>query len=420
MELKTAHRRTEVSVVPKGWEVKRIREFASCSAGGTPSTLVPEYWGGSIRWMTSGELHLKQVRDVANRITENGLLHSSARMLPTGCVLVGLAGQGKTRGTVAMNLVPLCTNQSIAAILPNPTFVSEFLFHNLENRYDELRDLSSGGGGRGGLNLTIIGSMEIPLPSVSEQRAIARALSDMDSLLDALDQLIAKKLDLKQAAFQQLLTGQTRMPGFRGKWERKHLGEIGYFLKGSGVKRDDALSGTLACVRYGEIYTTHHDYIRTFHSRISSDVAATATRLKCGDLLFTGSGETKEEIGKCVAFVTETLAYAGGDILILRAKNVSSLYFGYMLNMPAAARQKASLSQGDAVVHISATALAQVTVDVPSVEEQNAIATVLTDIDSDIAALEARRDKTRDLKQAMMQELLTGNTRLVKPEATNA
>ena len=141
---------------------------------------------------------------------------------------------------------------------------------------------------------------------------------------------------------------------------------------------------------------------------------------KYGDLLFAGSGETKEEIGKCVAIVTKTEVYAGGDIVILRLKNVDPLFLGYSLNIPAAARQKASLGQGDAVVHISAAALAEVRVGVPSIEEQTAIVTVLSDMDAEIAALEARRDKTLDLKQAMMQELLTGKTRLVQPEVTLA
>lgn len=193
------------------WEVKRVREFASATAGGTPSTLVPEYWGGSIRWMNSGEVHLKQIFDVEGRITEHGLLNSSAKMLPISCVLVGLAGQGKTRGTVATNLVPLSTNQSIAAILPNPTFVSEYLYHNLDGRYDELRDLSSGGGGRGGLNLTIIGSVVIPLPSVPEQRAIASILSDMDAEIAALEARRNKTRDLKKAMMQELLSGKTRL-----------------------------------------------------------------------------------------------------------------------------------------------------------------------------------------------------------------
>ena len=269
-------------------------------------------------------------------------------------------------------------------------------------------------------NRAHIASVEMLLPGLQEQCAIAEALSDFDLWLNGLDRLIVKKRDLKQAAMQQLLTGQTRLPGFHGEWEVKQLKEIGDFLKGSGVKRDDAQSGPLACVRYGEIYTTHHDYVRTFRSWVSSEVAATATRLECGDLLFAGSGETKEEIGKCVAILSEIEAYAGGDIVILRPRSIDSLFFGYALNMPTVVRQKTSFGQGDAVVHISAGALASLTVDVPSIEEQAAIATVLSDMDAEIAALEARRDKTQDLKQAMMHELLTGEIRLVQTEVAHA
>jgi type I restriction enzyme S subunit len=169
-------------------------------------------------------------------------------------------------------------------------------------------------------------------------------------------------------------------------------------------------------VRYGEIYTTHDDCIREFHSWISQEVAATATPLEFGDLLFAGSGETKEEIGKCVAFLTAAEAYAGGDIVILRPKGVDPLFLGYALNVPYIARQKASLGQGDAVVHISAAALGQVCLALPSVDEQTAIAAVLSDMDGEIAALERHRDKTRAIKQGMMQELLTGRVRLVEPE----
>lgn len=257
----------------------------------------------------------------------------------------------------------------------------------------------------------------VPVPSMREQRAIAEALSGVDGLLGALEALIAKSRAIRQAAMQQLFSGRTRMPGFSGKWETKRLGEIGHFLKGAGVRRDDARSGFIGCVRYGEIYTTHHDYIRTFKSWISPEVAATATRLEYGDLLFAGSGETKEEIGKCVAFVTQAQAYAGGDIVILRPRGVDPLFFGYALNMPSAARQKASLGQGDAVVHISARALAQVCVAVPPIEEQAAIAQVLSDMDGEIAALEARRDKTGAIKQGMMQQLLSGRVRLVESAA---
>ncbi len=193
------------------WEVKEIREFTICTSGGTPSTSVARYWGGTIKWMSSGELNLKIIWDVEGRITEYGLKNSSAKMIPEKCVLVGLAGQGKTRGTVAINMIPLCTNQSIAAILPSTEFVPEYLYHNLDFRYDELRGLSTGQGGRGGLNLNIIKSIPVPFPTFKEQTAIASVISDMDAEISALEQRRDKTRALKQGMMQELLTGKTRL-----------------------------------------------------------------------------------------------------------------------------------------------------------------------------------------------------------------
>jgi len=122
-----------------------------------------------------------------------------------------LAGQGKTRGTVAINMVELCTNQSIAAIFTSHQFIPEYLYFNLDSRYDELRNLSTGEGGRGGLNLRIINSLMIPLPSLSEQQAIATILSDMDAEIVALEQKRDKVRALKQGMMQELLTGKTRL-----------------------------------------------------------------------------------------------------------------------------------------------------------------------------------------------------------------
>jgi type I restriction enzyme S subunit len=193
------------------WAESQIGSFTECTAGGTPNTNVPSYWGGNIRWMNSGELHLKMVSEVEGRITNEGLQNSSTKVIPPNCVLIGLAGQGKTRGTVAMNLVPLCTNQSIAAIFPNPHYSSEYLLYNLESRYEELRELSSGDGGRGGLNLTLIHSLVVPFPSVAEQTAIAAVLSDMDVEIEALEAKLAKARQVKQGMMQELLTGRTRL-----------------------------------------------------------------------------------------------------------------------------------------------------------------------------------------------------------------
>jgi type I restriction enzyme, S subunit len=264
-----------------------------------------------------------------------------------------------------------------------------------------------------GLSVCKLLNLNLVFPPLQEQRAIASALSDVDALISALDRLIAKKRDIKQAVMQELLTGKTRLPGFRGEWEVKRLGEIGIFLKGSGIRKDEAQSGNLPCIRYGEIYTHHNDYIKAFNSRISSQVAATATRLRRGDLLFAGSGETKEEIGKCVAFIDDFEAYAGGDIVIHRANDTNPFFMGFLCNTTLVNTQKASKGQGDAVVHISTAAISSIVVTLPPLSEQTAIAEVFSDMDEELSALEQRRDKTRALKQGMMQELLTGKTRLV-------
>lgn len=196
-------------------------------------------------------------------------------------------------------------------------------------------------------------------------------------------------------------------------WEAKSLSQIGAFSKGKGVTRANAQSGDIPCIRYGEIYTSHNDYIRSFYSHISPEVAATATKLKKGDVLFAGSGETKEEIGKAVAFLGEEDAYAGGDIIILSPnEGASSKYLGYVLNAATAVNQKASMGQGDAVVHIHAKELGDVVIPFPKFDEQEKIADALSGVDDMIGALDEAIAKKRQIKEGLMQQLLTGKTRL--------
>jgi type I restriction enzyme, S subunit len=202
---------------------------------------------------------------------------------------------------------------------------------------------------------------------------------------------------------------------FPSDWLIKKLKEVGTFSKGQGVRKDDAQSGSIPCIRYGELYTHHNEVIKKYNSFISKEVAKTSKRLKCGDILFAGSGETKEEIGKCAAFVDKNLeAYAGSDIVILTPKDADSTLLGYLLNSPLAVRQKASKGQGDAVVHISATNLGEISIPLPPTKaEQTAIATALSDTDALITSLEKLIAKKRNIKQGAMQELLTGRRKLL-------
>ena len=193
------------------------------------------------------------------------------------------------------------------------------------------------------MNLANVREIKAAFPVLAEQRAIAAALSDVDALLLGLDQLIAKKRDLKQAAMQQLLTGQARLPGFDDEWRETQLGRLGRFSKGKGIRKDQVMTDGLPCIRYGEIYTRHHDVVRSFGSFISPQVASQSQRLLRGDLLFAGSGETAGEIGKCVAFLDDKEAYASGDIVIFSPTKQDSMYLGYLMNAPQIAAQKARM-----------------------------------------------------------------------------
>jgi type I restriction enzyme S subunit len=417
MEVRPGYKQTEVGMIPDAWGLRTMDALTSLMTNGFVGTATSAYvdsddgvlyvQGYNVQEGGFNFHGIKRVSKAFNARNQKSWLRPGDLLtIQTGDIGVTTVVPPALAGANCHALVISRLDSRVS----EPHFYCQYF--NSERGRAQLKEIETGSTMKH-LNVGDMKLLLLPSPPVEEQRAIAAALCDTDALLAGLDRLIAKKRDLKQAAMQQLLTGQTRLPGFQGEWEAKRLGDLGAFHKGSGVKKDESRSGDLPCVRYGEIYTHHNECIRTFNSWISRDVARTATRLKSGDLLFAGSGETKAEIGKCVAFVQECEAYAGGDIVILRPVGIDSVFMGYYCNMPPINAQKASKGQGDAVVHISAAALAAITVNLPPQAEQAAIATVLSDMDAELTALEARRDKTRALKQGMMQELLTGRTRLV-------
>lgn len=206
---------------------------------------------------------------------------------------------------------------------------------------------------------------------------------------------------------------QTEVGVIPEDWDVKLLGTFGTFSKGKGIKKDEVIPDGIPCIRYGEIYTTHSDYIRKFHSFISENIANQSKKIKTGDLLFAGSGETSEEIGKCVAYLGNMVAFAGGDIVIFSPQSGKSKFLGYLLNHSTIVRQKSQMGQGDAVVHISGNNLASLKIPLPKSEtEQSAIAEALSDVDALISSLDELIAKKRNIKQGAMQELLTGKRRL--------
>ncbi len=252
-----------------------------------------------------------------------------------------------------------------------------------------------------------------PVPPLPEQRAIAAALSDVDALLGALDRLIAKKRDLKQAAVQQLLTGQTRLPGFHGEWEVKRVAQFGQVVTG-GTPRTDVREF------WGEGYpwvtpTDITDRRDMFESERSlTQLGLTTIRgLPANTVLVT-----------CIASIGKNaiLKSAGGcnqQINAVIPNAFSHAEFLYYL-FDASKRYLLANAGTTATSIVSKAAFAQLEFRVPSLPEQTAIATALTEMDAELAVLEQRREKTRALKQGMMQELLTGKTRLVPAKEVHA
>ncbi len=256
----------------------------------------------------------------------------------------------------------------------------------------------------------------LPVPSKVEQAAIAGTLRDVDSYLDSLGRLLEKKRGVRDAVLHQLLSGKTRLAGYSEPWSTTPVGKLGTFIKGRGIRRDDVRSQGIPCIRYGELYTRYVGYVDRPVSCVDETVAASALPIYRGDLLFAASGETAEEIGMCVAYVGNQRAVAGGDIVVLRGHGCDPVFLSALMNSPAVVQQKSRYGQGDAVVHISARALANISINLPAPAEQEAIARVIRDLDSEIAVLETRNAKVIGVRQAIIQELLPGKIRLVTAE----
>jgi type I restriction enzyme S subunit len=264
----------------------------------------------------------------------------------------------------------------------------------------------------------------MPVPSLPEQRAIATALSDVDALLAAQDKLIAKKRDIKQATMQQLLTGKQRLPGFSGVWEVKTLGELFTFSGGYSASRDQLSVEGHCYLHYGDIHgssktsiDTEVDYQDIPKLDIPLKQVSTKSLLKDGDVVFVDASEDDAGTSKHVVVVNRNnLPFISGLHTIVAKSKTDELsyeYRHYCFQTPAIRQQFLFYAVGTKVSGISKTNIPKLTLPVPSIPEQTAIAAVLSDMDADLAALEQQRDKTRALKQGMMQELLTGRIRLV-------
>ena len=394
-----------------GWNTVKLKDICDFIGGGTPSKQVENFWCGNIPWISSSDLIESSIWkiNITRHITAEAVAKSATHICPRNTVLVvSRVGVGK----VAIAPFEVCTSQDFTNLV-SKKHDARFLAYCIQNKMKIMAEKTQGTSIKG-VTVENIAQMEIGLPPQEEQTAIAEALSDIDNLISSMQKQIEKKKAIKQGATQELLTGKKRLPGFSGEWRTYKLGELGSFDKGCGISRAESNTGNFPAVRYGELYTKHTDYVRQYYSCISGDVAQTAKRVTFGDILFAASGETKEEIGVCAAIVDRRDIFAGGDIVVFTpTTEINPIFLGTLLNMPFVQKQKSERGQGDAVVHIHADSLSEIIISMPEKNEQEAIATVIKDFNDEIEQLEKKLAKYQQIKQGMMQELLTGRIRLV-------
>jgi len=259
--------------------------------------------------------------------------------------------------------------------------------------------------------------LSLPWPSEDEQQIIAHALSDVDALLGALDRLIYKKRDLKQAAMQQLLTGQTRLPGYKEEWKKTSLSNIGMTYGGlAGKTKNDFGEGTASYISFMNIMTNVVIDCSTLE-KVRVTPEEFQNQVRKGDIFFNGSSETPEEVAMC-SVLTEDIhnVFVNSFCFGFRFHegiDANGTFFAYYFRSQEGRNLTKLLAQGSTRYNLSKIALLKIPVRLPSFPEQTAIVAVLSDMDAELSALEKRREKTLSIKQAMMQELLTGRIRLV-------
>lgn len=253
-------------------------------------------------------------------------------------------------------------------------------------------------------------TVPLPVPPAAEQRAIAEALSDVDGLLGALEAVVAKKRAIKQATMQQLLTGKTRLPGFTGPWETKRLGEVAEIKNGATPSTHVASywNGEIPWCTPTDITGTHGKYLATTERRITNDGLAScaASLLPAGALLLC----TRATIGELKIALTDICTNQGFKSLVCNAGVSNEFLYYLLLTLKPQMLERAI---GSTFLEIGKQDVSSIPARFPDEDEQAAIATVLSDMDEEIAALERRRDKTSAIKQGMMQQLLTGRIRLI-------
>ena len=371
MELKPGYKQTEVGVIPKDWDVSTVGNLFRITAGGDVDRKRSQSF--------FDEVHRYPI--YSNALTNLGLYgYCSYADHPKGSLTItarGMVGHANFRDhdyTAIGRVLVLQPNVKVAGV-----YFAE-LINNTINFADESTGVPQ-------LTAPQISKYQLPVPSFPEQQAIAEALSDADALIESLDQLIAKKRKIKQGAMQELLTGKRRLPGFSGEWDAKRLGALLTIRHGKSQKGVESIDGAYPILATGGQIGKTNQFLCDKPS-----------------VLIGRKGTIDQPQYMDTPFWTvDTLFYSD----IHSKNNAKFLFYRFCLI------DWMQYNEASGVPSLNARTIEDVEILCPELVEQTAIATILSDMDTELAALESRLAKARQIKQGMMQELLTGRIRLL-------
>ena len=418
------YKQTEVGIIPEAWECLTIKELIEKNIiqkplDGNHGNIHPK----STDFVDSG-IPFIMANDVRNGKIGLNKCHyikkEQADKLQkgfsiTGDVLLthkGTVGNVAIVGLISTEYIMLTPQVTYYRVINADKLLNLYIKHYFEcNEFQSSLANIAGGGTRAYIGIINQQNLFFVLPPINEQYAIAEALSDFDALISSLDELIAKKRNIKQGAMQELLTGKRRLPGFSGKIECQKIGEVVEIVSGGTPRTniDHYWKGEIKWCTPTDITACHGKYLKNTERTISSDGLAncSAKLLPKGSILLC----SRATIGELKIASIETSTNQGFKSLICKNEIKNEYLYYVLLTQKSKMIEKAI---GSTFLEISKKEVASLYIWLPSLEEQSAIASVLSDMDAEIEQLERKRDKYKQAKQGMMQELLTGKIRLIK------
>lgn len=418
--VRQGYKQTEIGVIPEDWDCKKLGGFAKVTklAGFEFTAYVHYSELGKIIAVRGlnvkqGKLVLEDVKYIDNsnfsKLSRCKLYMDDLLFTYVGTVGEAALVDKNDKYYLAPNVALIRINESVL-----PKFCMLQMLSTQFNKSQIQVQIATSS--QPALSMTNIRLFDMAIPPLTEQIRITEALSDIDNMISSLEKLIEKKKAVKQGAMQELLTGKKRLPGFTGEWEDCAIGTMGDFYTGlSGKSKKDFDCGNSRYITFLNVLS---------NVKIDTSILGTVNvkenesqnKVKKGDIFFNTSSETPEEVGMC-AVLDEDIenTYLNSFCFGFRLNDDSHnpLFLSYYLNSSIGRKIMSVLAQGATRYNLSKNNFAETVIKLPEKEEETAIASILYDMDSEIEALEQKLAKTRQLKQGMMQQLLTGKIRLV-------